>query len=564
MERYCNLLLDAIPHQLFLKDRSSVYLACNHHFARMLGLTPDQVVGRTDLDLFPGNLAVKYRSDDQRIMESGMAEVIEEQFVHEDYSGWVRTVKTPIRDEAGDVIGIHGIFWDITAEKAAETGRKEQEELFHNTFEQAAVGIAHVALDGTWLRVNRRLCELVGYGHDELMAHTFQEITHPHDLARDLTFVQQLLAGDLPSYSMEKRYLRKSGDVIWCNLTVSLVRTAAGEPHYFIAVIEDIGDRKYAEEELLLYREKLETLVAARTAELSRSEFSLREAQRLAQLGSWELDLTTNRLVWSEEIYRIFELDPDSFAASYEAFLERVHPEDRDTVNSAYTASLVSKTPYDLVHRLLLDDGRIKYVHERCETDYDAADQAIRSRGTVQDITERCEMEERLRQLSLVDELTNLANRRAFFMLAKQMIKIAARTKGRLCMLYIDVNDFKQVNDSYGHREGDLALMDTARILLSSCRAADIVGRIGGDEFAILATDVSGDTPDRILSRMAENIQAHAIEGERPFRLSLSCGVAMYEPGSPMTLEELLDAADKRMYEEKMRHRAKSSKEIHS
>jgi len=559
IERYCTLLLDANPHNLFLKDRSSVYLACNRNFARMLGLAPEQVVGRTDLDLFPGQLAEKYRRDDQRIMANGLAEVIEEQFVHEGFSGWVRTVKTPIKDEAGIVTGVHGIFWDITAEKEAETGKKEQEELFHNTFEQAAVGIAHVALDGTWLRVNRRLCELVGYSHAELMARTFQEITHPDDLARNLAFMQQLLTGELPNYSMEKRYLRKSGDVLWCNLTVSLVRNKEGEPHYCIAVIEDIGDRKYAEEELLLYREKLETLVAARTDELRRSAFSLREAQRLAQLGSWELDLTTNQLTWSDEIFRIFEVTPDAFGTSYESFLERVHPEDRDAVSTAFTTSLATKTPYDLVHRLLLADGRIKHVHGRCETDYGVAEQAVRSRGTIQDITERWEMEERLRQLSLVDELTGLANRRAFFMLAKQMIKVAARTKSRLCMLYIDIDDFKQVNDTFGHREGDVALVDTAKILLRSCRAADIVGRLGGDEFTILATDVSGDTPDRILSRLTENLQEHALEDYRPFRLSLSCGVAMSETGTPCTLEELLDAADRQMYEEKLRHRAKRS-----
>lgn len=672
-QNYCHLLLEAIPHSLFLKDRKSVYLDCNRHFAATLDRTPDEIIGKTDYDFFPRELAEKYCADDQRVMETGEPSQFDELL---DEKRWVRTIKTPIRDDRGIVTGVHGIFWEITAEKQAEDQMREQESLFRHTFEQAAVGIAHLSLDGSCLRVNKRLSELVGYSCDELMGRSLRDLTHPDDLLRDQTFMAQLLAGMMPRYSMEKRFIRPSREYLWCNATVSLVRDQSDEPEYFIAVIEDIGDRKFAEEELMLYRERLENMVAERTRELSRSEVSLKEAQRLAQIGSWELSLLTNRLSWSDEIFRIFEIDPKHVGASYEAFLERVHPDDRETVSAAYTASLADRTPYDIVYRLMMTDGRVKHVHERGETDYDQNDQAICSRGTLQDVTERWQIEQRLRQLSqaveqspstvlitdvsgkityinpcfteltgyaweeavgqnvrilksditpasthaelwqqlsagkswrgefcnrkkngelywesaaisplinddgvttnyiavkeditqrkldekrlrelsLVDELTGLSNRRSFQMLAKQMLKVAARTKGRICLIYVDVDDFKSINDSCGHREGDNALKDVAQILRNSCRAADIVGRLGGDEFALLATDVAGDTPDRILNRLEENLQAHALEGERPFRLSLSCGVAMYEPGSTSTLEELLEKADRMMYREKQRH----------
>ncbi|MDE2625234.1 MAG: EAL domain-containing protein [Betaproteobacteria bacterium] len=113
----------------------------------------------------------------------------------------------------------------------------------------------------------------------------------------------------------------------------------------------------------------------------------LNEAQRLAGLGSWSLDLRTNRLEWSEEIYRMFEIDPQRFGASYEAFLETVHPDDRTRVHQAYAESLKNRTPYDIIHRLQFPDGRVKYVQERCETEYDDAGLPVRSTGTVQDIT---------------------------------------------------------------------------------------------------------------------------------------------------------------------------------
>lgn len=131
---------------------------------------------------------------------------------------------------------------------------------------------------------------------------------------------------------------------------------------------------------------------------LRRSERGLAEAQRIVHLGNWELDLVRNELSWSDEIFRIFEIDPGKFAASYEAFLNAIHPEDRDRVNQAYTDSLKHKAPYEIVHRLLMPDGRIKYVSERCETYYDETGRPVRSVGTVHDITGRKQAESALRR----------------------------------------------------------------------------------------------------------------------------------------------------------------------
>lgn len=138
---------------------------------------------------------------------------------------------------------------------------------------------------------------------------------------------------------------------------------------------------------------------------LARTSNELSEAQRIANLGSWDLDLTNNNLSWSNEVYRIFGLIPQQFPASYEGFLDNIHPEDRDRVNQAYTESLENKQPYTITYRLLLADGTLKYVNERCETHYDADGNPVRSIGTVQDITERVlaeqehqKLEDQLRQ----------------------------------------------------------------------------------------------------------------------------------------------------------------------
>ena len=139
--------------------------------------------------------------------------------------------------------------------KRAQEALRESEERFRATFEQAAVGISHNSLDGRWLRVNQRLCGIVGYSREELLEKTFQDITHPDDLDADLEKINQLLAGKIVTYSIEKRYLKKDGSIVWINLTVSLVREPSGEAKYFIAVIEDITERKRSEEALQKVRE---------------------------------------------------------------------------------------------------------------------------------------------------------------------------------------------------------------------------------------------------------------------------------------------------------------------
>lgn len=135
-------------------------------------------------------------------------------------------------------------------------------------------------------------------------------------------------------------------------------------------------------------------------AAIKKSEMRLKESQKIARLGQWDLDLGTNVLAWSDEIFRIFELDPDKFKTSYESFLETIHPEDRELVNQAYQESVKNKTPYDMVHRLLMKDGTVKFVNEICRTEYDKEGNPIRSIGTVQDITELKRVEEELASLN--------------------------------------------------------------------------------------------------------------------------------------------------------------------
>jgi PAS domain S-box-containing protein len=155
----------------------------------------------------------------------------------------------PLHDQRGKLIGAIKCFQDITDRKRSQEQQNATERRSRALFENAGVGIAQVALDGHWLQCNEHLCNIVGYSHAELMKLSFQDITHPDDLASDCAQAARLLQGDISSYKMEKRYLRKDGSVVWVNLTASIVRDEQGKPEYFIAAVEEIERRKQLEDE---------------------------------------------------------------------------------------------------------------------------------------------------------------------------------------------------------------------------------------------------------------------------------------------------------------------------
>jgi PAS domain S-box-containing protein len=153
-----------------------------------------------------------------------------------------------IFDRSGRAIRMLGVCFDSTERKRAEEALRESEERFRATFEQAAVGITHVGLDDRYIRVNKKFCDILYYDCEELQKQTYQDITYPEDVPRQEEHTGRLLRGEIETYIMEKRYVRRDGSLVWANLTVSLVRGADGTPKYFMGVVEDITDRKQAEE----------------------------------------------------------------------------------------------------------------------------------------------------------------------------------------------------------------------------------------------------------------------------------------------------------------------------
>ncbi len=167
------------------------------------------------------------------------------------------------------------------------------------------------------------------------------------------------------------------------------------------------------------------------------------------------------------------------------------------------------------------------------------------------DISELKHMEERLQTLSLTDELTGLYNRRGFFTLVDQQLKLCKRVKKGIFMLYVDLDGLKEINDSLGHGEGDVALMDAANILRNNYRESDIIARIGGDEFVVIPVATEGADVEKITGRLGRIVELHNEKNIRNFSLSLSVGVAYYDPACPCSVDELLIQGDRSMYAQK-------------
>jgi len=572
----------------------------------------------------------------------------------------------------------------------------ESESLFEQTFNQSAVGMALVSLDGTWLRVNPFLCNLLGYSESELLQKTFQDITHPDDLGEDLNNVRKLLSGEINNYSLEKRYLCADKSYTWISLTVALNKTIDGKAAHFIAVIKDINERKKAEQALLLLQHELEHRVIQRTKELELAVKQLNQEieQRIsiqsrlnAQKERFRLTLEntsdafieindTGKIIgWNPSAERIFGWSHDEamsqsidqllipaamrdqhkkgfirYQASGQskmmgqrlqltaqkkdgtefpvemtlnenivdgkrfvtAFLhdisERVRFEKEILESRLRLQTIADNMPALISHvdkdlnfifanktyetwfglsseqlkKMKLSDILDQETFERAKPHLERAIQGISvtyerklvtakreiylqvtlipAQGGIKgvyilamDITELKALQAMHEYDASHDVLTSLPNRRAFtFLLENEIDKLSQNNKG-LSLLFLDLDNFKNFNDTYGHEFGDQVLKYFAEVLKNAIRQSDIVARLAGDEFTIILTELTD--PEEDVRQICDNIlfalkEVKMIE-QVPVTLSSSIGAAICYAGDKTSMDVLMSKADAAMYRAK-------------
>jgi len=261
------LLIEQVPACIAIFDTDLRFLAasgrylseCGSLFSRRLP-PPSEVVGRSVFEVFP-DLPSRWRGALARALAGEELVEQEDLLPHEDGSAtFLRWSLKPWRTANGQIGGTL-LFSELITEQVTAKRSLESEARFRATFENAAVGIAHVSSDFRWLRANKALCRILGWPIDELLTKSLRDISHPDDLEVDLAYVEQIRAGKIDSYDMDKRYLRKDGAIVWGRLTVGCVRRSDGSIDYFVAVVEDITARKRAEEELVKSEERFRSSI---------------------------------------------------------------------------------------------------------------------------------------------------------------------------------------------------------------------------------------------------------------------------------------------------------------
>jgi diguanylate cyclase (GGDEF)-like protein len=284
-----------------------------------------------------------------------------------------------------------------------------------------------------------------------------------------------------------------------------------------------------------------EALGAATSAHLD-----LVRAQEMASIGSWTLDIATNRMTWSDQMFTLTGQDPDSFIPSLAASLELMHPDDRGRVATELLSAVNGGHDLDLEYRLLRPDQTVRDVHALSEQPMLSDGSRPRRFGTLHDVTERKALQQEIEHLAFHDALTGLANRRLF--LDRLELALTRRPIPRVttAVLYLDLDDFKMVNDTFGHSVGDELLRVTATRLSSSLRASDTVARLGGDEFAILLEQVDYETTHRVAEVIGSEVRRPMqLEGTE-LSIGTSIGFALAEGST--SAEDLMRNADAAMY----------------
>jgi PAS domain S-box-containing protein len=293
---------------------------------------------------------------------------------------WVDDRTRLRRDPLGEVVEISGVLLDITAQKEAEAAQREQEEQLRLFFELPFTGMAISSpKDKRWLKVNDRLCDILGRTRAQLLQMTWAEMTHPDDLAANVKRFDELMAGRSPGYQMQKRFVRPDGEEVVAEMDVRAVRNSDGSVRYLLTTIQDITARMRTE-----------------TA-LKQGEELFRHAQRVGHMGSWTYSFVDESVTWSEEVYRIFEQDPKTFTPTLEHFFLMVHPEERERVVAEARASMEVDTPFFSAYRMRMADGRIKHMRVRGEVERRDG-RMVRSLGMIQDVTDLVHVQEALRE----------------------------------------------------------------------------------------------------------------------------------------------------------------------
>ena len=429
-------------------------------------------------------------------------------------------IDTPIKNPDGSTSKLE-ISRDISELKKTEDSLRKSEKQFRGLVDNSLVGIYETNLEGGIIYVNEALCRIAGYDSPEEMKRENVIAKYKNREDRDVLIKMLFKNGSVSNFEVEA--LKKDGEPI------TLLLNAVLEDNVISGMIMDITSSKLAEKSLVNAKEE------------------------------WEktFDTIPDLILVIDNEHKILKAN--------RALAEKTGMKKEELIGK-YCYEIMhgtNKIPLHCMHSKTIADGK-EHTEEvyreklkgfyilSCSPIYDHDGSSLGIVEVARDITGRRQMEEKLRVLSMTDELTGLFNRRGFFTLAEKHCKLSNRTGNRMSLLYLDLDVMKAINDKLGHTAGDQALIDTAAILKDNFRESDIIARIGGDEFAVLLTEHSGSDIEHIITTNIKNhLINHNTRGLRNYELSFSMGVVYYDPKNPCSIDNLLTKADAFIYDAK-------------
>ena len=367
-------LVNNLPQRIFLKDRNSVYVSCNRNFAADMNTTEEDIAGKTDFDLFPNALAEKYRRDDVRVLLAEKPEEIEETYTSGGEKFYVRTLKTPIRNDQGEVSGLLGIFWDITERKRAE----ESLRLTQFCFDKASIGIHRIDEAGRILDVNEQECRNLGYTREALCRLTVFDIDPDYTPDRYADLMAKLR--QIRAHTIETRHQRRNGEIYPVQLQLNF--TQYEDQEFIVAFEEDITQRKQAEAALRESQQRLDLALSG------------------ANEGIWDWNIVEDRVYLDTRYYTMAGYQPNEFPPNFDEIVKRIHEDDVERTLSVNERYLVGKLDtFEVEYRFLRRDGSYMWIQARGKiVSRDADGAPTRFIGTNADITDRKQAAKALRE----------------------------------------------------------------------------------------------------------------------------------------------------------------------
>ncbi|MCX6059183.1 MAG: PAS domain S-box protein [Chloroflexi bacterium] len=440
----------------------------------------------------------------------------------------------------GKPIYISGTAQDATEAKLAEEALHIQRWRLESIIEGARVGTWEWNVQTGEVVFNKLWAQMIGYTLEELepiSIKTWEKFCHPDDLNRSDELLQRHFAGELPYYDVEVRMKHKDGHWVWIHDRGRFItRTDDGKPLLMFGTHTDITQSKHAELQLEEAKLRVENIIEG------------------AHIGAWEWNVQTGEAVINEFEaqllgYTLEELEP----ISINTFEKLIHPDDLNRSDELVQRHLAGELPYyDFEFRMKHKDGHWVWIHGRgrviTRTD---DDKPLLMFGTHTDITQRKHAELQLEEMAMTDFQTKLYNRRYFMQRSDEECKRASRSHQPLTLLMLDIDHFKKVNDTYGHEAGDLALQHVAEIMRSSLREIDILGRMGGEEFAVLMPNTTLEDAVLLSERIRLSIAKASFDSSaQALILTVSIGVEIFN-AEMSGFDGLLRNADEALYRAK-------------